>query len=82
MSSTLHLPPRKVPISASCPGLLVAGLRGGLDLGPLSCLLFVASDSLSLPIDVQGFPKKTRTIKSLFRQLDVQCPALFHMFAI
>lgn len=58
VSSTLHLLPRKVPISVSCPGLLLAGLRGGLELGPFSCLLFVASDSLSLPIDVQGFPKK------------------------
>lgn len=28
VSSTLHLPPRKVPISASCAGLAVGGLRG------------------------------------------------------
>lgn len=38
VSSTLHPSPRKVPISASCVGLLVTGLGRGLD--PAPSLLF------------------------------------------
>lgn len=54
VSSALDLPPRKVPISASCAELLASELRRGLDLAPLPHFLSASSDDLSPPIDVQG----------------------------